>query len=116
MKVGFLVRTGPYTSENIDTFYEIAKRLVEKGHSVSVFLYEDGVINIDKDIKSPQERNIADRMRELVEKGVEIIVCGTCAKFRGQDRHKIIEKTKHSGMASFVKMLRESDRFISLGF
>jgi len=116
MTVGFMVRTGPYTSQNIDTFYEVAKRLLKKGHSVKAFLYEDGVINVDKDIKSPQERNIKDRMKELVDLGAEIKLCGTCARFRGQTKEDIMEGVKHAGMAYFVQLIQASDRFLSFGF
>lgn len=116
MHIGFLIRTGPYTSQNIDTFYEMAKSLLKKGHKVSTFLYEDGVINIDKDIKSPQERNIKDRMVELAGMGVTFRVCGTCAKFRGQTKDDIVPETKHGGMAVLVEFINTTDRFISLGF
>ena len=111
-----MVRTGPYTSENIDTFYNLAKSLMKKGHKVSVFLYEDGVYNVDKDIKSPQERNIADRMRELVSIGVDVKGCGTCAKFRGQKRDKLIDNVKHGGMANLVNIIKDADIFLSFGF
>lgn len=116
MHIGFLVRTGPYTSQNIDTFYEVAKSLLKKGHQASVFLYEDGVINIDKDIKSPQERNIKDRMVELANMGVVFKVCGACAKFRGQTKNDIVPEAKHAGMAVLVNIINESDRFVSFGF
>jgi len=116
MKIGFLVRTGPYTSQNVDTLYEVAKRAIKKGHEVKIFLYEDGVFNMNKDIKSPQERNIADRMRELLELGAEIKGCGTCAKFRGFTRNNLIEGSKLAGMAYFVEILNTVDRFLSLGF
>jgi len=116
MHVGFLVRTGPYTSQNIDTVYELSRRLLKKGHGVSLFLYEDGVINIDKDIQSPQERNIKDRMAELIEKGAVIRACGTCAKFRGQTTGDIIEGAKLTGLAALVEFINRCDRFISFGF
>ncbi|MCJ7618131.1 MAG: DsrE family protein [Desulfobacterales bacterium] len=116
MKMGFLVRTGPYTSENVDTFYELSKRFLKKGHQVMVFLYEDGVVNVDRDIKSPQERNIAERMKELGNMGAEIRLCGTCAKFRGQTKADIIDEAKHAGIAYFVGLIKACDRFLSFGF
>jgi len=116
MKIGFLVRTGPYTSQNIDTVYELAYRALKKGDEVKIFLYEDGVFNMNKDIKSPQERNIADRMREILKLGAEIRGCGTCAKFRGLKKENLIEGTKMAGMAYLVEILNSVDRFLSLGF
>ncbi len=116
MKVGFIVRTGPYTSQNIDTTYKLIKALLKKGHKAEIFLYEDGVINIDEDIKSFEERNIKDRIVELIEQGVKVTACGTCAKFRGQGKKDIIPQAKHGGMAVLVNILNSSDRFLSFGF
>ena len=116
MKVGFIVRTGPYTSQNIDTMYKLVKALLKKGHEAEVFLYEDGVINMDADIKSFEERNIKDRIIELINEGVKVTACGTCAKFRGQTKKDIIEDAKHGGMAILVSILKSSDKFLSLGF
>ncbi|MBD3287034.1 sulfurtransferase TusD [candidate division WOR-3 bacterium] len=116
MTVGFMLRTGPYTSQNADTVYNIAKRLLSKGHSIRIYLYEDGVCNVVKQIKSPQERNIRDMMAELVASGVEIKACGTCAKFRGIRKTDIIEGTNLAGMAVLARFARDCDRFLSFGF
>jgi len=114
--VGFLLRTGPYTSQNVDTCYHLAKRLLAKGHQVRMFLYEDGVINLKSEIKSPQERNIAEMMSELAEAGAELKACGTCAKFRGVKKADILENSKLGGMAVLVNYANECDRFLSFGF
>ena len=116
MTVGFMVRTGPYTSHNIYSFYEIAKRLLNKGHNVKAFLYEDGTLNANANIESPGERNIRDRIKELVDMGAEIRLCGICAKFRGLKKSETIEGIRHAGMAFLVKIINESDRFLSFGF
>jgi len=116
MTVGFMIRTGPYTSQNVDTFYEIAKRLLKKGHNVKAFLYEDGVLNVNSKINPPGERNIRDRMQELIDLGAEIKLCGICAKFRGQKKSDTIESAKHAGMAFLVSLIEKSDRFLSFGF
>jgi len=116
MTVGFMLRTGPYTSQNVDTVYHLVKRLLAKGHEVKMFLYEDGTINIMKEIKSPQERNIAEMMAELADAGVAIQACGTCAKFRGVKKADILEGTKLGGMAVLAKFAKACDRFLSFGF
>ncbi|TET22868.1 MAG: hypothetical protein E3J71_04615 [Candidatus Stahlbacteria bacterium] len=116
MTVGFLLRTGPYTSQNVDTCYQLASRFLARGHEVRMFLYEDGVFNLDKEIQSPQERNLAEMMAELAQKGAKIKACGTCAKFRGLKRTDIIEGTKLAGMVVFSNYVKECDRFLSFGF
>lgn len=116
MTIGMMLRTGPYTSQNVDTCYHLAKRLLAKGHAVKMFLYEDGVINIKHQIKSPQERNLAEMMGELAGLGAEIQACGTCAKFRGVKKADIIEGSRLGGMAVLVNYANGCDRFLSFGF
>jgi len=116
MKIGFVIRTGPYSNQNIDTAYELAKRAIVKGHRVEFFLYEDGTSNINKHLNPTGERNIAGRMEELIKMGAKITGCGLCAKFRGIARDTVIDGAKISGMAVLSDMLETSDRVITLGF
>jgi len=116
MKFIFMVRTGPYSYQNIDTVYHLAKRAVDKGHDVFIYLYEDGTINTNSEIKSLEERNIAEMMKELVDKGVRIGVCGTCAKFRGISKKSIVEGVKYAGLALLVGEIQDCDRFVSFGY
>jgi sulfur relay (sulfurtransferase) complex TusBCD TusD component (DsrE family) len=113
---GFLLRTGPYTSQNADSIYELCRRALARGDDCKVFLYEDGVYQVDRDIKSPQERNIAERWAELIEKGVEVVSCGVCTQFRGQTKDEVLPGVRRAGLASLVKIVTECDRFISFGF
>jgi len=116
MTIGFLLRTGPYTSQNVDTVYHLAKRILQRGNQVRIFLYEDGTINLNKNIQSPQERNLAGMMKELADGGAQVQACGTCAKFRGIKKDDLVEGTKLGGMAVFVNYVSECDRFLSFGF
>ena len=116
MRIGFVERTGPYSSQNIDTVYELSKRAIAKGHQVDIFLYEDGTINLNKNIKSPGERNIADRMIELIGMGVKVSGCGLCAKFRGIGKDVAIDGTKIAGMAVLASMVENCDRIITFSF
>lgn len=116
MTIGFILRTGPYTSQNVDTCYHLARRFLAKGHAVRMFLYEDGVFNLAKEIQSPQERNLAEMLAELVQSGAEIQGCGTCAKFRGVKKRDIIEGSKLGGMVVLANYAMTCDRFLSFGF
>ncbi|MDD3626373.1 MAG: DsrE family protein [bacterium] len=116
MNVGILLRTGPYSYENADVVYHLSKALLKRGDNVTIFLFEDGIMNIVKDIKSPQERNIALMMKEIAAVGVKITACGTCAKFRGVNKEAIIENATLSGLATMSKIIKESDRFLTFGY
>jgi len=116
MKLKFMVRTGPYSYQNVDTVYHLAKRALKTGDDVFIFLYEEGTLNADKDIKSLEERNIADRIRELLNLGARIGICGTCAKFRGQTKNDVVEGAKYGGLALLVREMPQCDRFLSFGY
>jgi len=90
--------------------------LLKRGDSVTIFFFEDGIMNLIKDIKSPQERNISLMMNDLGERGVKLTACGTCAKFRGVNKEAIIDKATLSGLATLSKIVRESDRFLTFGY
>ena len=46
MKIGILLKEGPYNHQAADTAYQFAVAARKRGHEVSsVFLYNDGVIN-----------------------------------------------------------------------
>ncbi len=116
MTFGFLLRTGPYTSQNCDTVYELCRRALDRGDGCKVFLYEDGVYQVDADIKAPNERNIAERWAELIAGGADVVACGLCTQFRGQAKADALPGVKRAGLASLVKMINECDRFVSFGF
>ncbi len=114
-RIGFLVTGGPYTFEHLDTVYHLSKAALEKGIAVDIFLYLDGVLALNKNIKSPGERHIPSMMTELVNAGAKIVACGDCAHFRGVFRENVVEGTKLTGIATLAEMIEECDRFISFG-
>lgn len=116
MKLKFLVRTGPYSNQNVDTVYQLAKKAINRGHEVFIFLYEDGTLNVQARIKSLEERNIAQRIQELIQMGAKVGLCATCARFRGQEKEDIIEGAKFGGLGLLVKEMPDCDRFISFGY
>lgn len=114
-RIGFIVTAGPYTFEHLDTVYHLGKAAIEKGINVDIFLYLDGVIALNKNIKSPGERHIPSMLKELAESGAKIVACGDCAHFRGLFRENVIEGTKLTGIATLAEMIEECDRFVSFG-
>ena len=116
MKIGVLILTGPYQHQASDTAYYFIKAALKKGHEISgVFLYTDGVNNINGNIVPPGERNIAERFSELGALGIKIFACAACAKFRGLTKQIVVENTKISGLGKLANIIEESDRFITFG-
>ena len=114
-RIGFLVTAGPYSFQSIDTMYHLARAAMHKGYGVSVFLYMDGVIAVNKNIVSPGERSITEMIGELTEKGARVVACGDCAQFRGMRRNDVILNARMTGIATLGEMMDECERFITLG-
>jgi len=94
VKIGILLKEGPYNHQAADTAYKFAEAAIKKGHTVdAVFLYNDGVINATNLTDPPQDdRNIAARWSEMAkEHGVEILACIAASKRRGITDDLMIE-------------------------
>jgi tRNA 2-thiouridine synthesizing protein D len=116
MRIGFLVTTAPYTFQNMDTAIALIGAALGKGHSCEVFLYMDGVISASSNIKSGQDRSILDQITKLVERGVRFSSCGVCANYRGVKNADYLPGIKQAGLAALGRMLKDSDRVMTLGF
>jgi tRNA 2-thiouridine synthesizing protein D len=116
MKIGVMVLEGPYQHQAADSAYNFVQAALARGHEiVGIFLYTDGVNNVNQFIKPPGERNIAQRFEELGEQGIEIVACTACAKFRGLRPNLKVEHVRLSGLGSLSEYLRAADRFVTFG-
>ncbi len=114
MKLGLMLMRPPYTYQDVDTAYHLAKAAMEKGHEVKIFLYVDSVIAANREINSGSERNLAKRLDELTKMGVEIKICGVCVQYRGIKRGQLIEKGELEGLPGLADLIRECDKFVSI--
>ena len=116
MKLGFVVRTAPYTSQNIDTVYELSKVALSVGHEVEIFLYDDAVMAMNKNIKPPKERSIPDRLTEIINMGAVINGAALSAKFRGLRKDALIENAKIGGMSLLGNLVNTCDRIVTFSY
>ena len=115
MKIGILLLTGPYQHEAADTAYHFAKAALARGHEViGIFLYTDGVNNVNRAIVAPGNRNLAQMFSELGAH-TRIVACGTCAKFRGLQKDGLAPNTRMGGMGALVQLVQDCDRFLVFG-
>jgi len=116
MKMGVMVLEGPYQHQAVDSAINFIKAALKRGHEiVGVFLYTDGVNNINKYINPPGERNISKELSELGKNGIDIVACTACSKFRGLRPDLKVENVRQSGLGSLADYLRSADRFVSFG-
>ncbi len=116
MKIGVMVLEGPYQHQAADSAYHFVQAALARGHEiVGIFLYTDGVNNINQFIKPPGERNISERFDGLAAQGIPIVACTACAKFRGLRPNLKTEHTTLSGLGSLAEYLGTADRFVTFG-
>lgn len=116
MKIGILIFTGPYQHQASDTAYNFIKAAMKKGHEITgVFFYTDGIYNVNKNIESLGERNIAKKFLELGFEGLKLYACVACAKFRGLTDDSLIENAQIVGLGELSDIIEESDRFVCFG-
>jgi len=116
MKIGVMILEGPYQHQAVDSAYLFIKAAIARGHEIAgIFLYTDGVNNINKFINPPGERNISKRLSELGESGIDIVACTACSKFRGMRPDLAVEHVRQSGLGSLAEFLRAADRFVTFG-
>jgi tRNA 2-thiouridine synthesizing protein D len=116
MKFGILLLSGPYQTEDVDSMVHFVETALEKGHEiVGIFLYIDGIYNLNSKIKAPGERNLAEELDAFGARGIPVVGCGVCCKFRGVVKADIIEHGKLGGLGALDRYLDECDRFITFG-
>lgn len=113
--IGILVTMAPCQFENWETAVDIADVALEKGHKVSFFFYDDGVLNPLRRQSSPLYPGIpCERFASLLSRGVAVLICGTGAKMRGLEARDFIDGVKIGGLPDFALLLTEIDRLVCL--
>jgi tRNA 2-thiouridine synthesizing protein D len=116
MKIGVMVLDGPYQHQAADSAYHFVTAALARGHEiVGIFLFADGVDIANQFISPPGERNIGQRFEELGGKGIAIVACTACAKFRGLKPSIKSEHVQLSGLGSLAEFLRKAERFVTFG-
>jgi tRNA 2-thiouridine synthesizing protein D len=113
--LGILLLSSPYTYQNSETFYELAKSSIEKGYAVKVFLFVDAVNNAKLNQDPDPEVPMNERFAELGSLGVEFQACGLCTSARGFDQSgsDFIPEVEVTGLTELAEIIGESDRFLT---
>jgi len=118
MKIGILVKEGPYNHQASDTAYKFAEAAIKKGHRIdAVFFYNDGVNNASKNMDPPQDdRDIGNRWVELCQKEkVQMMVCIAAAKRRGINDDVLIDCGEITGLGNLTDIAIRNDRLVTFG-
>ncbi|MDH5751994.1 MAG: sulfurtransferase complex subunit TusD [Deltaproteobacteria bacterium] len=117
MRIGILLKEGPYNHQAADSAYRFAKAAIEKGHTVeSVFMYNDAVINVSNKADPPQDdRDLFKLWSELGSQGVDIWACIAASKRRGISNEVLGENCKITGLGTLTDIAMRVDRLVTFG-
>lgn len=108
--------TTPYVFENTYTAMKIAEAALKKGYRVNLFPSADGVHNFTLDQKAKGIPNAQQGFKNLIDKGLNVELCGTCLHFRGIKKDDLLDKAKPSSMDKLCDLIKKSDVFLTVTF
>jgi sulfur relay (sulfurtransferase) complex TusBCD TusD component (DsrE family) len=106
----------PFQSERVEHVLNIAEAALEKEHQVSIFLFMDGVYNMMRTQNGDifKMEPVSERLRALMEKGVEVKSCKLCKVLRGLDESVALDGVSVSGVSFLNEAITEADSVISI--
>ena len=109
------IRSGTMMNMDTNIAVKLARAALDKGYGVRMFGYGEGVSLVKKGQDPKRFPNVGNETKELVEKGLEVVVCETCCKARGIARGEEIEGTKIGSLTNDLsRFVAEGDRMVTL--
>lgn len=109
MKIGFLLHKSP-EHQDAQTVKRLTEVFINEGHEVSIFLMEDGVLNV---IINNAARRLSAGFDDLVTKGAKISLCTFTTEIRGLSREQFLKGVNFHSQYDLSIMINECDRFLS---
>ena len=107
-----VIGDGQYTKERPYTMLRFSYTALLEDHKVNIFLVEDGIYVGKKNQDPTTYDNVGKWMKNVVEEGAKVLVCGVCMKARGMADDELMDGLKKTTMAGFVKMCEEADNIL----
>jgi len=115
MKITIEAMVPSYTYEDVDTAIKIIEAALNKGHEVRLFLFSDSVLAANSKVKPLRiDRNIPEKLKELIKKGLRVDICGICMDYRGVTQDMLIGGANPSGLPELAELIATTDVFINL--
>jgi len=109
------VRTGTMMNMDTNITVKLAQAALAKGYGVRIFGYGEGVTLIKKGQDPKRFPNVGNETKEMLSKGLEVVVCETCCKARGVARGEEIEGTKIGSLTNDLsRFVAEGDRMVTI--
>jgi sulfur relay (sulfurtransferase) complex TusBCD TusD component (DsrE family) len=122
MKVGFLLCSSPESQDGF-TVGRLADGLLSAGHSVSLFLMDDGVYHATRHATRHAAGQAGGSgavysmlgLSGLVERGAKVALCAVTARARGLAEAELDPRVELSSQYELSQMVKEADRFLAFG-
>jgi uncharacterized protein involved in oxidation of intracellular sulfur len=111
-----VLNEAPYGDEKVWNALRVARALVSATirMKVNIFLIGDAVVAAKKGQKTPDGYpNLEKTLWELIEHGVDVVACSTCASARGLAYEDVIEGVQIGTVMQLAHWLKESQGVLS---
>ena len=108
MKLGIILQSN--NPEHVWNTFRLANATLKAGHSVQIFLFNEGVEA--EDIPDTEHFDISKKVAEYKELKGTILACGTCLEIRGKKETAVCPI---STMFDLLKMVESSDKVLVFG-
>lgn len=108
-----IIGQAPYTAERPYTAMRFVNTALLDGHSVKLFLIEDGIFTALKNQNPTEYPNVKQWLEQGLETGnLEVRACGVCLKARGVDEASLVQGVKPATMHDLVAWVAGTDKSI----
>ncbi|OGY25623.1 MAG: hypothetical protein A2Z24_01715 [Candidatus Woykebacteria bacterium RBG_16_44_10] len=108
MRLGIILQSN--NPEHIWNTFRLANATLKAGHSVQIFLFNEGVEA--EDIPDTEHFDISKKIAEFKSFNGSVFACKTCLNIRSKEDSKI---APISSMEQLVKIIEESDKVLVFG-
>lgn len=117
MKILIIFNRQPYDSTDVTwNGLRLAEKLLDAGKIVRIFLMNDSV-DMARDVCKPPtgyDQDLTQMLKDLIEKKVEVKVCGTCMARCGiHKNHPYFEGAQKSTMPELAEWVIDSDKVLT---
>ena len=114
-KISIILAETPFHSDKVEQCIKIAEAALGKKHSVSLFLFMDGVYNLilSQDGEPFKIESVSSRLQRLIADGAEIYCCRLCKTLRGITDDMISSSVQVTGISELNDLISYSDAVIS---
>jgi len=111
----FIINASGYGSENAYNALRLVRALLDEPETkVKIFCLRDAVICAKKGQKTPDGYyNLGKMLISLMQKDVEVGVCGTCIDARGIDEKDLLDGVHKGNMKVLASWVLTSDKILT---